>query len=187
MNGMRAHSRESGRPTAGVVAAYAAAVVAFGYALVSLYWAAGGRALLSTVGGYAEQLADQGGALPVIVALVAVLAKVAGGLLALTLVRPWGRVIPRRLLLAGAATVSLLLVAYGGISVLTGALALSGVIHPAGRVDRAALEWHVGLWDMWFLIWGILLALAVASRRRRASPLPQPGKSAVVSDPGGSS
>src|SRR3984885_2580362 len=110
---MRSRSRESDRPAAGVVAAYAAAAAAFGYALVSLYWAAGGRALLSTVGGYVQHLTDQGGAVPVIVALAVVLAKVAGGLLALALVRPWGQAVPRRWLLAGSAAVSLLLVGYG--------------------------------------------------------------------------
>lgn len=165
---MSAGSREPGRPAAGAIAAYAAAAVAFGYALVSLYWAAGGRALLSTVGGYIQHLTRQGGALPVIVALAVVLAKVAGGLLALALVRPWGRMIPRRLLLAGSAAVSLLLVGYGGINVVAGALVLSGVIHPSGSVDRNALRWYVGLWDLWFLVWGILLALAVAGCWRRA-------------------
>jgi hypothetical protein len=168
MDGIRAGSRESGWPAAGVVAAYGAAVVAFGYALVSLYWAAGGRALLSTVGGYVEHLTEQGGAAPVIVALAVVLAKVAGGMLALALVRPWGQAVPRWWLLTGSAAVSLLLVAYGGINVLAGSLVLSGVIHPAGNVDRTALRWHVGLWDMWFLVWGILLALAVARYWQRA-------------------
>jgi len=167
MDGISAGSRESGWPAAGAIAAYGAAIVAFGYALVSLYWAVGGRALLSTVGGYAEQLTRRGGALPVIVALAVVLAKMAGGLLALALVRPWGRVIPRRWLLTGSGAVSLLLAAYGGINVLAGALVLAGVIHPAGSVDRTALRWHVGLWDLWFLVWGMLLALAVAGYRRR--------------------
>jgi hypothetical protein len=86
----------SGRSAAGTAAAYAAAIVAFAYALVSLCWAVGGHGLVSTVGGYVEQFARHGGALPVLVALAAVAAKVAGGLLALALVRPWGRVVPRR-------------------------------------------------------------------------------------------
>ena len=76
--------------------------------------------------------------------------------------------VPRRWLLAGTAAVSLLLMAYGGINVLAGSLVLSGVIHPAGSVDRTALRWHVGLWDLWFLVWGILLALAVVRFWRRA-------------------
>jgi hypothetical protein len=80
----------TGGSAAGTAAAYAAAIVVFAYALVSLYWAAGGHGLVSTVGGYVEQFARHGGALAVLVALAAVAAKVAGGLLALALVRPGG-------------------------------------------------------------------------------------------------
>jgi hypothetical protein len=97
------------------------------------------------------------------------LAKVAGGLLALALVRPWGRVVPRGWLHLGSAAVSVLLLVYGGLNVLLGALVLSGIIHPAGSVDRTALHWHVGLWDLWFLVWGILLALAAIGYRRTAT------------------
>jgi len=171
----------TGRRAAWPVAAYAAAAVAFAYALVSLYWAVGGHRLISTVGGYVEQVARQGGAVPVLVALAAAAAKVTGGLLALALVRPWGRVIPRRWLLAGATAASVLLVGYGCLNVLVGALVLSGVIHPGGSVNRTALRWHVGVWDLWFLVWGILLALATAGYWRhpvttRNDPRPPAGK-----------
>ena len=165
----------------GTAAAYAAAVVAFAYALVSLYWAVGGHGLVSTVGGYVEQFARRGGAVPVLVALAATALKVAGGLLALALVRPWGRVVPRRWLLLGSAGASVLLVAYGGLNVLAGVLVLSGVIHPGGNVDRTALRWHAGVWDLWFLVWGILLALATVGYWRRTahrsatSPARSPG------------
>jgi hypothetical protein len=157
----------AGWTAVGTAAAYAAALVAFAYALVSLYWAVGGHGLVSTVGGYVEQFARRGGAVPVLVALAATAAKVAGGLLALALVRPWGRLVPRRWLLLGSAGASVLLVAYGGLNVVAGALVLSGLIHPGGSVDRAALRWHVGVWDLWFLIWGILLVLATISYWRR--------------------
>jgi Protein of unknown function (DUF3995) len=153
----------------GAAAAYAAAIIAFAYALVSLYWAVGGHGLVSTVGGYVEQFARRGGAVPVLVALAATVAKVAGGLLALALVRPWGRVVPRRWLLLGSAGASVLLAVYGGLNVLAGALVLSGAIHPAGGADRTALRWHVGVWDLWFLVWGIVLALAAIGYRRRTA------------------
>jgi len=153
----------------GTVTAYAAAIVAFGYALMSLYWALGGHALVSTIGGYVEQFARRGGAFPVLIALAAALAKVAGGLLALALVRPWGRMVPRGWLLSGSAGTSALLVVYGGLNVLLGALVLLGVIHPTGGVDRTALRWHVGVWDLWFLVWGILLALALVGYWRRTA------------------
>lgn len=151
----------------GAVSAYAAAVVAFGYALVSLYWAVGGRGLVSTVGGYVEQFADRGGPVPVVVAVAATVAKVAGGLLALALVCRWGQAIRRSWLLAGAAAAGALLVLYGAVNVAAGALVLSGAIHPSGPVDRTALRWHVGVWDLWFLVWGILLLVATASHWRR--------------------
>ncbi len=67
MGRARADSRQSaaacGRPAVGTVTAYAAAIVAFAYASVSLYWALGGHALVSTVGGYAQQFTRQGGPL----------------------------------------------------------------------------------------------------------------------------
>ena len=83
-----------------------------------------------------------------LVALAATLAKLVGGLLALALVRPWGRMVPRVWLLAGSAGASALLVVYGGLTVLLGELVLLGVIHPSGSVDRTALRWHVGVWDL---------------------------------------
>lgn len=49
-------------------------------------------------------------------------AKAACGLLALALVRPWGRVIPRRWLRAVSAAASLLLIVYGAVNVLAAAL-----------------------------------------------------------------
>ena len=157
------------RRAVGTTAAYAAAALAFGYAAVSLYWALGGRAMVSTVGGYVQRFAREGGALPVLIALAAAVAKAIGGALALALVRPWGRAVPRRWLLLLGAAASALLVVYGGLAVLAGGLVLAGAIHPAGGVDRMALRWHVGLWDLWFLVWGILLALATASYRRRTA------------------
>jgi hypothetical protein len=156
-------------PVLGTAAAYAAGVVAFAYALVSLYWALGGRGLISTVGGYVEQFARRGGAAPVLVAWAVTVAKAAGGLLAFALVRPWGRLVPRAWLLIGSAGASMVLIVYGGLLVLAGALVLSGVIHPSGSTDWTALRWHVGVWDLWFLVWGILLAAATAGYWRRTA------------------
>jgi hypothetical protein len=152
-----------------VVAAYAAATVAFTYALVSLYWAFGGLGLVSTVGGYVQQFARRGGVNAVLVAAAATLAKVLGGLLALALVRPWGRAVPRRWLLALAVVASAVLVVYGAANVAGAALTLSGAVHPSGAVDRNALRWHLELWDLWFLLWGLALAVATEGYRRRTA------------------
>jgi hypothetical protein len=123
----------------GTFAAYGSAVVAFGYAAVSLYWTVGGKGLLSTVGGYAGHAAQRGGGAAVVLGLVTVAVKV--------------------------------LVIYGAVVVLAGVLVLAGVITPSGRVDRTALRWHAGVWDLWFLVWGVLLAVAAISYWR-AQPRP---------------
>ena len=83
---------------------------------MSLYWALGGHGLLSTVGGFADQAARRDGAGAVLLGLVAASAKVAGGVLALALVRQWGRVIPRSWLLIVSADASVLLVVCGSWS-----------------------------------------------------------------------
>jgi hypothetical protein len=167
IGGGRSPAPGMGLSAVGTVAAYTAAIVAFAYALVSLYWAAGGRGLVGTVGGYVEQMARRGGAAVVLLAVVATAAKAVAGLIALALVRPWGRVLRRSWLLAVSAAASVLLIVYDGLNVAAGALVLSGVVHPSGSVDRMALRWHVGVWDLWFFVWGILLAVATVSYWRR--------------------
>jgi len=153
-------------------AAYAACALAWLYAVPSFYWALGGTAGLDTVGGTIEQLGRTRDPAGVALGIGAGVLKVAGGLLALALVRPWGRTILRRLLLGAAWAASAVLTAYGGLLVAVGALVLTGLISPSGPVDRTALRWHVLLWDLWFLVWGLLLGVAAwqygrESRSRR--------------------
>jgi hypothetical protein len=141
-------------------AAYAACALAWLYAVPSFYWALGGTAGLDTVGGRIEELGRAHDPAAVVLGAVAGVLKVAGGLLALALVRPWGRAVPRRLLLGAAWAASVVLTGYGGLLVVVGALVLTGVLIPAGPVDRTALRWHVLVWDLWFLVWGLLLGVA---------------------------
>jgi hypothetical protein len=148
-------------------AAYGAAAAAFGYAAVSLYWAAGGTAGLSTVGGTAQALARSGGAAAAAVIAVTVLLKTAGGLLGLAMARPWGQHLPRRALYLAGLAGSILLIVYGAVEVTGEALAETGAIRPAAA-DWTALRWHLALWDPWFLVWGMLLATATWGYRRPA-------------------
>jgi hypothetical protein len=120
----------------------------------SFYWALGGTAGLDTVGGAIAELGRGRDPAGVGLGIGAGVLKVAGALLALALVRPWGRAIPRRLLGGAAWAASAVLTAYGGLLVVVGALVLTGLVSPAGPVDRTALGWHVLLWDLWFLVWG---------------------------------
>lgn len=148
--------------------AYAAFLVALLFALVSLYWTAGGEAGLDTVGGSIERAVRTGGpAMTAALALVTVV-KLAGAAFALALVRPWGLVFPRRLLLVLGWLGTAVLVLYGGV--LTGAEAVAAATGLPGT-DRLAFRGHLYLWDPWFLLWGVLLGLAMLRLRRvRSAP-----------------
>jgi len=87
-------------------AAYAACALAWLSAVPSFYWALGGTAGLDTVGGAIEELARTRDPAGIALGLGAGVLKLAGGLLALALVRPWGRAIPGRLLGGAAWTAS---------------------------------------------------------------------------------
>lgn len=129
------------------LAAYAACVVAALYAAVSFYWALGGTAGIDTLGGELEELARAGDPVVRWLAGAAGVLKVAGAVLVLALVRPWGRLVPRRLLLVAAWAGSVVLVLYGGLYVVGGALVLAGAVEVSGPLDRTALWWHVLVWD----------------------------------------
>jgi hypothetical protein len=148
------------RPPRTTWAAYAACALALLSAIPSFYWAAGGTIGLDTVGGAIEELARARDPASVALGIGAGVVKVAAGVLALALVRPWGRRAPRRLLGGVAWAASVVLTLYGGLLVTVGALVLAGAIRPADPVDRTALRWHVLLWDLWFLVWGLLLGVA---------------------------
>jgi hypothetical protein len=129
------------RPHATAWAAYGACALALLYAVPSFYWALGGTAGLDTVGGAIEELSRSGDPAGVAVGIGAGVLKVAGALLALALVRPWGRAVPRRLLGGAAWAAGSVLTAYGGLLVAVGALVLTGLVSPSGggRPDGAAV------------------------------------------------
>ena len=61
---------------------------------------------------------------------------------------------------------------YGGLIVAAGALALSGTVQTGGA-DLGALRWHVAVWDVWFLPWGLLLGTATVAHWRRTRAIAQ--------------
>jgi hypothetical protein len=150
-------------------AARAAAVLAFASAAVSLFWTLGGTAGLDTVGGAIEDLARDRSTPAIALGATVVALKLAAGVLALALTRAPAAPLRRRALLVAGGFASAILTLWGGAKVLVGALVLADAIHPSADVDRHALRWHVFLWDLWFLVWGVALAIAVAGARRARS------------------
>lgn len=155
-------------------AAYAACAWGLIFAGISFYWGLGGRAGISTVGGAIERRALAGD--PVIFAAVWItgVLKVFGAALALALVQPWGRRLPRRpvTVLAWIAAVGLTL--YGGLLEVTNTLVATHVVKPSQPVEWKALLWHLWVWDMSFFVWGILFAVALRGYRRRSRTAKDP-------------
>jgi hypothetical protein len=54
---------------------------------------------------------------------------------------------------------------YGTVLTTAGLLVQAGVINSSSKPDWRALDWHAYLWDPWFLIWGLLIAAALARSR----------------------
>jgi hypothetical protein len=149
---------------------YGAFAVGLLYALVSAYWAAGGRAGVDTLGGSLAKLARERD--PALIAIVWVTAalKLGGAVLGLAVTRQQ-TALPRLLVIVASWGASALLVLYGGILVVVQGLVQLGVLHASETVDWRAFHWHLYLWDPWFLLWGLLLGAATVSFTRRTRGL----------------
>jgi hypothetical protein len=150
-------------------AGYAAAFWAFLFAAMSFYWALGGRLGVETIGDAITKPALAGD--PTILAVVWITGalKVVAGVLALALVQPWGRRIPRWMSLLGGWGASALFLVYGAANLVQDALIVAGAIPTPVGLGAVAARWHLFLWDPWWLLGGVLFALATwrFSRRRR--------------------
>jgi hypothetical protein len=163
--------------------AVAGLVVGLAYVAISVYWAVGGKWLLDTVGISLSQPGQAGraaalfavwgaAALKAIAAALPVLAVLAGD--------SWPRTAsqrPRRVVRVLAWIEAAILVGYGLILTVAGLLVQAGVISASAHADHLALRWHAYLWDPWFLLWGILVTVALWRSRppERSSHRPDPG------------
>jgi uncharacterized protein DUF3995 len=145
-------------------AAYAACAWALLFALMSFYWALGGEFGLNTLGLGIQALAHD----PGFIALVWLtgIAKVLGGLFALTLARPWLLWLPPIWKLALAWVGGAALALYGSVNLVVEWLIVTGAIHIAGVAVTEGIRWHARLWDPWWLLGGILFLLAAWQYQR---------------------
>ncbi|SFD60189.1 Protein of unknown function [Actinopolyspora alba] len=137
------------------------------FAIVNLYWTLGGTFALETVGGRLARAVVERNPVMMFVLAVTVLVKLGGALFALALVQPWGSVFPRWLLLVCGWSGTAVLVGYGGVLVGAAAALEIGIIPAPPEVDWTALRGHLYVWDMWFLVWGVLLGSAMVGFTRR--------------------
>lgn len=148
-------------------AGYAACAWACVFATASFYWAAGGIAGVDTNAPAITKpvLAHDPTWIAILWGTGAL--KIIAALLALALVRPWGRMIPRWLLLVAAWGASALMGLYeGAASMIQHALMVAGVIDIPAGLGSTSARWHLLLWDPWWLVGGILFGLAAWSYQR---------------------
>ncbi len=155
----------SPRRMAGRGWAYAAAAVAAFSAIVSLYWTFGGTIGIRSVGGKIADLAASATAGATALALGAAVLKLLGVGFAFVLAGQLGRRLPPRWVIIAGWVAAAVLIVYGAANMIGAALALTGVVNSSGA-DRYALAWHLGLWDLIFLLWGVFLGMAVHRYRR---------------------
>jgi hypothetical protein len=143
----------------GLLAAAAALVVGLAYTAISAYWALGGTWLLATVS--SSLVTAHQSATVVMAVWAAVVLKAVGALLPLyvCLPAPPSKRHGRLRLLAWSEGAVLTL--YGFAFTLAGLLVQAGVIHRDRTADQRALVWHTYLWDPWFLVWGLLVIIAL--------------------------
>jgi succinate dehydrogenase hydrophobic anchor subunit len=56
---------------------------------------------------------------------------------------------------------AVVLIGDGVVLTTAGLLVQAAVIHRSAHADSRALAWHAFLWDPWFLVWGLAVALAL--------------------------
>jgi hypothetical protein len=146
------------------------------HALVTIYWAFGGSALLQTVG--RDMVALFAGRRWLLLPVAAVKLAVAVAPVVLDR-RSW----PWRPLTRGLAwSAATVLIFWGGINTVVGNFVLGGAIEPSGGYDRPGMIGHAWLWDPLFLLWGTALAVGLAGSRR-PKPLRELADRATPLDP----
>lgn len=149
---------------------YAACAWAVVFAAVSFYWAVGGTVGVNTNAPAITKhvLARE----PTWIAIMwgTGVLKIIAALLALMLVRTWGRAFPRWLVLIAAwGAVAIMGVYEGAASLIQHALMVAGVISTPAGLGATSARWHLLLWDPWWLVGGILFGVAAWSYHRTSA------------------
>lgn len=129
-----------------------AALVGGVHAATSIYWAAGGTALLSTVGAVADSAAGAGWVLTTV--------AVAKLVVAVTPLAPVD-VRTRRWLRPFGWITAVALCTWGAINTVSASLLCAGAIPRPTGYDATATLGHAALWDPMFLLWGIALVVGL--------------------------
>ncbi|MBO0793663.1 MAG: DUF3995 domain-containing protein [Ktedonobacteraceae bacterium] len=146
--------------------AYAASSWAFLFAFLSFFWAAGGH-----TGLHPFELEGMKDPILYVTNLAAGILKVAAGLLVLALVQSWGKRVPQWLLVAASGVASAIFTLHGLYSILGDVLVVTGVVPIPEPMNWKWRLLDLSLWGPWWLLGGILFALALWLIRRHSRPV----------------
>jgi hypothetical protein len=153
----------------GIAAAVAAAVLGLTSAGFSLYWAAGGAALVDTMGGSTERWAREQSTVGVVSLAGWAALKLLVAAAAVVVTGVFGCRRPARWMRVGAWIAALQLTIYGGLLTVGGLLGVTGLVDTPASADRHAITWHALLWDPWTCVWGVVLGVALWCTRPAAA------------------
>lgn len=144
----------------GLIAATALGGVHAGF---SLYWAAGGTALVWSLG--SDLVASFQGRewLLALIGAFKLIAAVAPLALAFWGWPAWR--LTRSVCWLGASV----LIIWGGLNTVVANLVLAGAVQPQSGFDRSGMIGHAWLWDPLFLAWGISVAIGLLATRSRVN------------------
>lgn len=151
-------------PTSGAAASLAL-VVGLASAAISAYWGAGGSWMVKTVGGAFERLGNSGSLFAVCLMSVVVLLKVTVAVLPVAALRKESSPSARRLVRGPAWVAACILTGYGFVYTIGGLMVEVGVLKASAGANEYAMSWHTYFWDPWFLVWGILILVALRTSR----------------------
>lgn len=146
------------------MAAYGAAGWAFVFAAMSFHWARGGRWSLGTQAVAIQEQFEDADFVAVLWATGAL--KVAAGVLALALVRPFGRRVPRVVVKGAGWGTAVTLLLYGGLGWVQALLWETGAVDIPRSVGAQAATWKLLFWDPFWLLGGALFLWAMVEFRR---------------------
>ena len=94
-----------------------------------------------------------------------VLLKLIAAVLPMMAIRPVGSSQTRRAVRRLAWVEAWILTTYGLVYTGVGLLVEAEVLRASPGADRHAMAWHTYLWDPWFLLWGLLVTVALLYSR----------------------
>jgi uncharacterized protein DUF3995 len=157
-------TESSTRSRAGLPAAVVAAVLGVLYAALNFYWAAGGERWLDKYGSHL--IGDAGAAsFKAASAVLGVLFLVAVALGLQAVLMPFDA--SARTPVRWLAWVAAGLLALFGLGMTSIGLAVQfGIGNLAAADNPEVFRWHAFLWDPWYLVWGVVLMVALLQSGR---------------------